>query len=262
MKSQSFSRQSPSATGRQRGLTIIELLIGVAVGLMVVAGAVKLMADTLGGNRRLLLETRVNQDLRTAADLIARDIRRAGYWVNATTGVFTTFDSSAVPNPHRHIYTVGVDDTKCLSPATCYDYGRNADDVVQDAERAGFQVSSGVLEFRNGAGGWQAITDPKVVTITTLAISPLTTSRVIELYNYCACLTKLTCIPNQFKDPSTVTLAVPYATSYWSTRPRLFIRQFNIVLRGQSTTDATVIREIRESVRSRNDQLEGSCPAV
>jgi len=39
---------------RQRGMSIIELMVGVAVGLIVVAGAVKLMGDTLGSNRRVL----------------------------------------------------------------------------------------------------------------------------------------------------------------------------------------------------------------
>ena len=67
----------------QRGLSIVELLIGLAIGLFIVGGAIKLFVDNLTNNRRLLLETRVNQDLRAAADLIARDLRRAGYWRNA-----------------------------------------------------------------------------------------------------------------------------------------------------------------------------------
>lgn len=239
---------------RQRGMSIIELLIGVVVGLIVVAGAVKLMVDTLGGNRRLLLETRVNQDLRAAADLIARDIRRAGYWANATSGVFTTFDSSAVPNPYRNI--------TLASNVIKYTFARDANDTVESNEWAGYRLNNGALEMlvsrdqATDTDTWAAITDPKVVTVTNLTIAPLATPRVIELYTYCACLTKLTCTAAQFQ----VVGGTP--GTYYDTRPRLTVRQFDVVLRGQSVGDPTVVREIRESVRTRNDQLEGSCPAV
>ena len=58
-------------------------MVGVAVGLFVAGGAAKLFVDNLSNNRRMLVETRINQDLRAATDLIARDLRRAGYWRNA-----------------------------------------------------------------------------------------------------------------------------------------------------------------------------------
>jgi len=38
------------------------------------------LTTQLGDNRRLLLEAQMQQDMRTAADLISRDLRRAGYW--------------------------------------------------------------------------------------------------------------------------------------------------------------------------------------
>ena len=38
----------------QRGLSIIELMVGVAVGLFVAGGAAKLFVDNLSNNRRVL----------------------------------------------------------------------------------------------------------------------------------------------------------------------------------------------------------------
>ncbi len=244
--------KSPSATSlRQRGVSIIELLVGVAVGLIVVTGAVKLMSDTLGSNRRLLLETRVNQDLRAAADLIVRDIRRAGYWNNAASGVFSTVGTTTpVPNPYR--------DITLASNVIKYTFARDNNNTVESTEWAGYRVSNGVLEMlvsrdaSTDTDTWQPITDPKVVTITTLTISPLATARTVELFTYCSCLTKLTCAAADFQTGGT----------YAGTRPRLTIRQFDVVLAGQATNDASVQREIRETVRVRNDQLEGNCPAV
>ncbi len=62
----------------QRGLSLVELMVGIAVGLFIVAGTVTLATSQLSENRRVLLETQVQQDLRAAADIIARDLRRAG----------------------------------------------------------------------------------------------------------------------------------------------------------------------------------------
>ena len=235
----------------QRGMSVIELLVGIAVGLIVLTGAIKLMSDTLASNRRLLLETRVNQDLRAAADLIVRDLRRAGYWNNAISGMFSTTGSTApAPNPYRPI-ELGADVIK-------YSFAHDSNDTVDTTEWAGYRLNDGVLEFltaRDATGDseqWQPLTDPKVLRVTTLTINPLATPRVVELYTYCACLTRLTCSAADFQASG----------PYESTRPRMTIRQFDIVVAGEAVHDPAVRREIRQSVRVRNDRLDGNCPTV
>ena len=66
-----------------RGLSIVELMVGITIGLFILAGASMVLTTQLGDNRRLLLEAQVQQDLRVASDLISREIRAAGYWGNA-----------------------------------------------------------------------------------------------------------------------------------------------------------------------------------
>jgi len=245
--------QIASTTKRQRGLSILELLTGVAIGLIVVTGAVKLAIDAFGSNRRMLLETRVNQDLRAAADLIARDIRRAGHWQNSPNGVFTTNGSAVTVNPYTAItLNTNTENANFIE----YQFAQDWNDTVEDPERAGFRLKNDtkVLEFRNGAGGWQGMTDPRVVQVTNLTIE-LAAARTVELYPYCSCLTKLTCTPDQFQNPN-------LSKNYVDTRPRLTIRQYNVVLAGQSTADESVQREIREAVRVRNDVMLGNCPTI
>jgi type IV pilus assembly protein PilW len=232
---------------KQPGFSLIELMVGVAVGLIVVVGAVALATNALGNDRRMLLETRVNQDLRTAADLIARDLRRAGYWRNATSGVFTTTGSPVAANPYTAItLNSGVLD---------YTYARDDDDDVQDEERAGFRLTGGALEFRNGAGDWQPVTDPRVITITALNISEVSPARIVDLYTYCSCLTRLTCTAADFTDSTR-------SPNYVASRPTMTVRQFDIVVAGQAVADASVQRQVRESVRVRNDVFSGICPNV
>jgi Tfp pilus assembly protein PilW len=69
----------------QRGLSLIELMIGLAMGLFLVAGVIGIFSTTLSDQTANLKSTRLNQELRTALDVMVRDIRRAGYWSLATS---------------------------------------------------------------------------------------------------------------------------------------------------------------------------------
>lgn len=93
-------RQRQTASRPARGLSLVELMVGIAVGLMVVAGASFVAVNQIGDNRRLTLETQVQQDLRAAADLIVRDLRRTGYWGNSQQGLWQGSNPAAASNPY------------------------------------------------------------------------------------------------------------------------------------------------------------------
>jgi type IV pilus assembly protein PilW len=230
-----------------RGLSLVELLVGVAVGLFIVGGATKLLVDNLNSNRRNLLETRVNQDLRAAADLIARDLRRSGYWRNAASGVWGTVGGVPVVNNYAEITATNSGVLDSIQ----YGYAKDANDALDTNERFGYSVSSGVLQYQAASGVTQPITDPGTVSINFFDISE--TVREVELYMYCSCITTLKCSASQF--------AASGAT-YSSTRPRTQVREYLITLKGTSATDSRVSREIREAVRVRNDKFVGGCPTI
>ncbi len=75
-------------------------MVGIAVGLFIVAGATMVVTTQLGDNRRLLLETQLQQDLRATADIITRELRRAGAEGSATSHVWAPADA-AVHQAHR-----------------------------------------------------------------------------------------------------------------------------------------------------------------
>lgn len=239
-------------------MSIIELMVGVAVGLFVAGGAAKLFVDNLSNNRRMLVETRINQDLRAATDLIARDLRRAGYWRNAH---LQTPDPLTLPVANLYSPVTFVSSTEAT-----YSYAKDANNTVESAERFGIKRSvdattgRGVLELQVANGSWQQITDPLTVDIpsTGLVIAPVTPNRFADLWDACPCLGELTCVDNQFKNPNPAT---GVKGIYFDNRPRLEIRQFTITVRGQSISPPTVAREITETVRVRNDAVAGTCPA-
>ena len=92
-----------AAAGKRRhsrGLSLVEMMVGIAVGLFIVAGASLVTVNQISDNRRLTLETQVQQDLRAAADLVARDLRRAGYWGKAQTSMWYEGGPNVVGNPY------------------------------------------------------------------------------------------------------------------------------------------------------------------
>lgn len=245
--------QPTSFLQRQRGLSIIELLIGVAVGLFILGGALKLFGDYINNNRRLLLETRVNQDMRAAADLIARDLRRAGYWGNSTSGVTTTnAQPVAAVSPYAAVNQ--SIQTSALPMETTYTYSQGTENsTIDNAERFGFRASSGVLEYKQGNSNWQAITDSNTLTVSNFTVTPV--QRCVPLHPYCTTDLATACAP-----ASCPVDGNGCPTSCASTCPFLNVRSYKIALQGTSTTDASVVRSLEETVRVRNDQLLGNCP--
>lgn len=221
----------------QRGLSLVELLVGAALGLFLVGGAVSLFVGNLGNSRRLLVEARVNQDLRTAADLIARDLRRAGYWAKAIEGVAAT----PVPNPYGAITGMYALPASQIE----YSFARDTDNLLENNEQFGFKLEDGVIRMKTAANNWQPITDPEVLTVTTLEITAVETP--VALGDTCAKV----CPPPA---SATYTCADP---------PTLTLRRYDILLQGNATGagNAAIQRQLRESVRVRNDRFAGACPA-
>jgi len=241
--------QSTSFPKNQRGLSIVELLVGVAVGLFILTGTLQLFADYVNNNRKLLLETRVNQDLRAAADLIARDLRRAAYWGNSTGGVVTTNSQPvAAISPYASVAQTGTAPIE-----TNYSYSQGTENNTLDsAENFGFRLDSGVLQFLQGGTNWQAITDGNTLTINNFTVAPV--QRCLPLQQYCTGGSSNTCAGCVLD----ATTGCPASTC--ATCPFIRIRSFDIALQGTSTTDASVVRSLQETVRIRNDERLGTCP--
>jgi prepilin peptidase dependent protein B len=216
----------------QRGMSLVELFVGIAIGLIVVAGTLNLYVTHLTGSRKLQLEARLNQDLRAAADLVARDLRRASFWDNALSGTVAVGVGGATsPNPYRSVSTPAGD---------TIEYGFSRDVTENNAldvnEHFGFRLEDGALKMQTAEDSWQTVTDPQVISITAFSVTPVTTT--LPLGHLC-------------------TKGCPVGTPNC---PTTTVRRFDIVLRGRAVADSQVVRELQSTVRMRNDRLEGQCP--
>lgn len=225
---------------RQRGLSIVELMVGVAIGLFVVAAAAMVVTTQLGDNRRLLLETQLQQDLRATADIITRELRRAGYWKEPLAGISIAGAAPSASNPYSGITnTAGgpemaasaVASTVLLSYSSPVGAENN---VVDSAEQLGFRLDNGVVQTQLGGGNWQALTDANTMTITAFTMSMNIQSNTLSCAKACAGLAN--CPPTQQ------------------------VRAITLDITGQATHDTAVQRSLRSTVRLRNDVVAGTCP--
>jgi prepilin peptidase dependent protein B len=235
---------------RQGGLSLVELLVGVAVGLFLIAGAATLFVTNLGNSRQLLLEARINQDLRAAADLMSRDLRRAGYWGNSLEGTIGTGGTGVTtPNPYRTI-TPG---TEIVEYAFSRDTTEN--NALNTNENFGFQRvvvgGVGVVQMKIG-NAWQTVTDPQTMDVTALTITP--TESPVSVRDACA----VACCSD---DDVTAGTCATRTIAAGASCPTIRVRQYAVSLTATAIGNAQVTRTLQTRVRPRNDEFAGVCPA-
>lgn len=219
---------------RQRGLTLVELLIGLALGLLVIVAGTLLLTQQLREYRALALETRLMQDLRSAADLVARDLRRSGHWGDASAGIATP-SVAARANPYAALSPAAA-----ASDTASFSYSRDTTEnhLLDNNEVFGYRLRNQAIELQLGGGNWQALTDPTLLLVTAFSITP--TIDEIDLGEMCS---------------------QPCPAGSATCPPRLLVRKLAVQISGRALADAGVTRSVQADVRLRNDVVIGACPS-
>lgn len=217
----------------QAGLSLIELMIGIALGLVLMTGLLIYFTTSLSTNRFAYQNSRLNQELNAVMEMMVRDIRRAGYWGAAQDGIGNPTAYSA----NAFISNIGTNDGGIdTSTAGCilYKYDRNDDGTLQDNEKMGFRISSNQVEIRSAGSGhecgstsntWEAITDANTIKIDSLTFNKTHISTDLSTGKACT-------------------------------------RNIEIKLTGSLISDALASQTLTQSVRIRTDWYlaTGNCP--
>ena len=242
-----WARGNPRSKPRRLslGMSIVELLIGIAIGLFILAGASAMLVSNVTNSRQLLIEARINQDLRATMDLVTRDLRRGGYWGNSLAGTLATGSASVTQaNPYSAVTSTG----------TQIDYAYTRDTTENNAldagtEQFGFRLNKTTNAIEMNVGGtWQTLTNTDILNIPASGFTITPTETTIDIRAACA----KTC---------TDTVLSPSVPTSIQNCPRVQVRTYNIVLAGTSKTNSAVRRTLRSQVRVRNEAMTGSCPA-
>ncbi|MGE6264007.1 prepilin-type N-terminal cleavage/methylation domain-containing protein [Aeromonas media] len=181
-----------------RGFNLVELMVAMVAGLLLVAAASALFASILKANKTAMQVSRLNQELQSITDMMARDIQRAGY------------DASAA----AHTLVSGATSPFYFDPATdlvsgCIKvkYDDNANGVLDNTSAAGetrfYNYSSADKAVRLGQGSTaNCSVGSKLSSEDTIVVSVLSFSMISGSVSTGVRTIRLTIMGNDIKSPA------------------------------------------------------------
>lgn len=255
-----------STRKHQRGINLVELMIGLVVGLIVLAAMSAVYLNTSRGSRDTINANRLNQDLRAIMDIMVADIRRAGYWGTADTGT----------NPFTGATTNIVVASNCILYSYDATYnGGTAGTADAGTDFFGFRLNGNTIQMIDPAGNlastagacsdaqWQSLTDPNTINVSALSFTtgrPTSTDPGSQCMNVdtnttwtvgynasspetlqaCSCTSATTC---------------PGYIAPGASDDLIETRQITISLTANHVSDTSLSRTLTETVTVRNNRV-------
>ncbi|HJV25674.1 MAG TPA: prepilin-type N-terminal cleavage/methylation domain-containing protein [Aromatoleum sp.] len=249
---------------RQGGLSLVELMVGLTVGLIVIAGATAIYVTNVRGQTNALRAAKLNQELRATINLMVADIRRAGYWRGSITGAGTT---AALPHPYSGTQT----SLSVLTNGTCimYAYDADADGVngVEAGEVFAYRLNGNAVEMIDPGNALAVTSDcsgtgwPALTSSTTVVIDALTFSTTgSQCFDATKDLSWKLTAAGATANPCSAAAADVTMNAGAYVAPATGdivseVRQVTISIRGHHQNDSSVASTITETVHIPNDRL-------
>ena len=234
-----LSMRAPRSNARRNaGFSLIELMVGLVVGLIVAGSALAFTVVTIRSYGENIRSSRLTGDLSAAMNLVTGELRRAGYDAVSVGRLFT----DDVPSSFA---TVAVNGS-CLSYS--YDRGIGAAGgaaAATELRAIRLNTTTGTLQMDASSaaascastGSWIDLTDPDVVNIT--AFTPTVTE-----VPFC------TVVDQRPADPLNPTGAQVYD------RVEGAIREIGLSLTGALRSDPSLSRTVENTTRVRADRIQ------
>jgi prepilin peptidase dependent protein B len=166
---------------KQQGFTLTELLVTLVINAVLFAALMSIFLANLTHYRKAINQDRLYQQLQSAMNLMANDIRRAGYWSNAQNDIGLHQNNNPFMSASTDLSINGSGD--CI----LFTYDRNGTGTLPsisstiDDDRYGYRVTNQILQVRPpgaqfacsaSSSNWDNLTDSNVLRITNLNFSP------------------------------------------------------------------------------------------
>lgn len=154
----------------EAGISLLETLIAMALGLLVLAGVLQLTNQLVAGNTAMIQVTRLEQDTRNVIDIIVQDLRRAGHFPEA---------GSELGDMHRFLQnqpTAPLIDGEAMrtgkaGASIAYAYRETDGKLIQ--ARFAHDAKAGTVQMHTGsASAPETITDPAFMVVAALSFQP------------------------------------------------------------------------------------------
>ena len=239
---------------RQKGLSIIELMVGMTLGLIVVTAAIAAFLGNLRGSSDNLRQARLNEDMNAVMAYMMNDIRRAGYWGTANKDQANPFSE-----PTTDITING----NCILYSYDAVYSTAYGDI-NDGDFFGFKlINGGIIQMRTGStthdnsacstasDTWNNLNDPNTLFIDTLTFS-FEGSKCVNT-SVSTGTTTYTSLANATLLPCSASFHASYQAVAGHTLAEA--RMVRITLTGHHTSDATLTKTLTNIVSVRNDRI-------
>lgn len=210
------------------GFTFVELLIALVLNVILLAALIGVFSSNISNYNKASSSSMLNQQLENALQLMTADIRRAGFWSNASNDIntgqnnnpfMTSTTDVSVPSSTCILFTYDAQKTGTL-PNISSSY---------DDDRYGFRLNNQTLQARPPgatfacnatASNWENVIDPNFVQITALTFALNTTT-------------------------------VPVG----QTSNMIVVRSVDITMTGQLVSNSSITKTLTQHVRIRNDKF-------
>jgi prepilin-type N-terminal cleavage/methylation domain-containing protein len=158
----SIKKISCALAQKHKGLTLIEMMVALVLGLFVTAVIITVFSTNVRSNTENLKMIRLNQELRGVMNLMSDEFKRSGY-----SGYIDGVTTSAFMNQLDRV----------SSDCVLYAFDTNSDGDLDVNERRGFRLNSNQIDWKTSGTGtdcsstnndWEAITSSEIASITTL----------------------------------------------------------------------------------------------
>jgi len=244
---------------RQKGASLMEVLVAMSISLVVTASMIALMSNSLGSTARIVKMTKLADDMRVAMQMMTRDVRRGSYNANSMycyANDNCASDGSPVTLIDSDNNVAGIIDIQdgdgdgtddCFAFLMDRDFdGDSTKDDAADNKAGGFRRVEvdpdndgefvGMLEMWTGEGipacdaapysdDWVAVTDPEDMDIFVFAVDDnLSYTEVIQ------------------NDAA-------------GNRLSQQVRKIRMNMQGRLVYDPTIVRRVEDVITVRNDVL-------
>jgi len=280
---------------QQVGLTLVELMIGLLVGTIIIAGGLRVFTVVIRGQSDNVKLTRLNQDMRAMMDIMVRDIRRAGFVTSYPENNLSSlknnpfFDATTTGATtdiriHNCVDLNGDGDCKCEDvdndgyckpllgdedePGDClvYSYNRNNEtppvvNASPDNERLGFKLDGTELKMRQTGDTNESCDDSSWQSISddAVEIKQLQFSLIEKELNVTS-MTPVNGIMDGDDNGDGLCDVGETCTTCVTGESCLIVRNVAITLTGQLSAEPTITQTITAFVRIRNDKFVEQFP--
>ena len=223
---------------RQRGATMMEVLIAMTISLVVTAAMIAMMSNTLGTTARIIHMSKLSDDMRVAMQMMTRDVRRSSYNANAMFCYANVDCGDDAGGPTLAGDIVINDAGSCFTFLTDRDHDGDSTENGAGGFRRAVRDGVGVIEMWTGnntpdcadaagAAGWVEITDPEQMDVFAFSVDDDLSYEEDILNNGTQTITQR-------------------------------VRKIRMGMQGRLVLDDSITRHVEDVISVRNDLLESS----